>query len=115
MLYKTPTYYEFKVERYDERCIRCQVCVRQCSYNATFFNEEENRIFNIDANCVGCHRCDTYCPTDCITIKRVGENFKENANWNSWAIRNINKKKMPKIIDFNFQIFFFSFFLWSNK
>ena len=92
MLYKTPTYYEFKVERDDERCIRCQVCVRQCSYNSTFYNAEEDRIFNIDANCVGCHRCDTYCPTDCITIKRVGENFKENANWNSWAIRNVNKQ-----------------------
>src|SRR3972149_1354836 len=92
MLYKTPTYYEFKVERDDERCIRCQVCIHQSSYKGTFFNEEENRIYNIDANCVGCHRCDTYCPTDCITIKRVGENFKENANWNSWAIRNINKQ-----------------------
>lgn len=92
MLYRTPTYYEFKVERDDARCIRCKVCVRQCSYNSTFYDSEEDRIFNIDANCVGCHRCDTFCPTDCITIKRVGENFKENANWNAWAIRNLNKQ-----------------------
>lgn len=92
MLYRTPTYYEFKVERDDTRCIRCQVCVRQCSYSSTFYDAEDDRIFNIDANCVGCHRCDTFCPTDCITIRRVGENFKENANWNAWAIRNLNKQ-----------------------
>ena len=29
---------EYKVERDDDRCIRCLVCVRQCPYDATFYD-----------------------------------------------------------------------------
>ncbi len=85
-------YPEFTVERDDEKCIRCQVCVRQCSYDATFYDEDRDKITNDDHNCTGCQRCVMYCPTFCIDVKPREIGFKKNSHWAPQDIRNINKQ-----------------------
>lgn len=83
---------EFIIERNTDRCIDCQVCVRQCANLAHSFDEEEQRVASDDAKCVNCHRCVTLCPTRALTIRRNPLEFKENANWTSKAIREIYKQ-----------------------
>ena len=66
---KTYTPPDFHVIRDPDRCIKCRACVDQCSFDATFYDEEEDKIWNWDAKCVGCNRCAAFCPTEAITIE----------------------------------------------
>jgi len=83
---------EFIVERNDERCIRCQVCVRQSANLVHTHDQEEDRIVADDSKCVNCHRCVVLCPTRALTIRRNPLEFKENALWTASAIREIYKQ-----------------------
>ncbi|MFS8501705.1 MAG: glutamate synthase-related protein [Caldicoprobacter sp.] len=83
---------EFIIERNDARCIRCQVCVRQCANLAHIYDQEEDRVLADDSKCVNCHRCVTLCPTRAITIRKNPLEFKENASWTATAIREIYKQ-----------------------
>lgn len=87
--YLTP---EFIIDRNRDRCIDCQVCVRQCANKAHLFDEEEQRVVSDDLMCVNCHRCVTLCPTRALTIRRNPLEFKENANWTSKAMKEIYKQ-----------------------
>jgi len=80
---------KFKIERDRERCIDCQVCVRQCANNAHYYDEEEERVKSDDALCVNCQRCVTLCPTKALTIKDYPLEFRENHNWTKEAINSI--------------------------
>ncbi len=73
----------FKVIRDDDRCIRCKACVEQCSFDATFYDEEEDKIWNWDANCVSCDRCAAICPTEAITVETRGYSYRHNYSWGS--------------------------------
>ncbi len=45
---------EYVVERDEEKCIRCKVCVNQCTYETHSYDEEEDVIRSKDENCVNC-------------------------------------------------------------
>lgn len=87
--YNTP---EFIIERNTNRCIDCQVCVRQCANKAHSFDDEEQKVASDESKCVNCHRCVTMCPTRALTIRRNPLEFRENANWTSSVIRDIYKQ-----------------------
>ncbi len=80
---------EFTIERNNDKCIACQVCVRQCANDAHIYEEEEDRVETESSRCVGCHRCETLCPTKSITIRANQFQSKENAIWTSSVQRNI--------------------------
>jgi len=83
---------EFVVDRDPKRCIQCQVCVRQCSNDVHEHNAEEGTITTDSSRCVGCHRCATLCPAGAISIRQAELEFRPNANWSAYAIRNIYKQ-----------------------
>lgn len=83
---------DFLIERNRERCIGCQVCVRQCANEAHIWDEEEQRVIADDAKCVNCHRCVTLCPTHALTIRKYPLEFRENANWTASTIKAIYKQ-----------------------
>ncbi|MBO8168882.1 MAG: alpha-hydroxy-acid oxidizing protein [Thermoanaerobacteraceae bacterium] len=83
---------EFLIERNLERCIKCQVCVRQCANEAHRYDAETDTLSCDDLACVGCHRCVTLCPTKALTIRKFPLEFRTNANWTPDAIKAIYKQ-----------------------
>jgi glutamate synthase domain-containing protein 2 len=83
---------KFAVIRDPEKCIQCQVCVNQCSFNANYFDAEENEVKSRNENCVDCQRCVVYCPTRAITITNTPLEYRYHHNWTASVIEDINKQ-----------------------
>jgi len=78
---------EFMIDIDDSRCIRCEVCVRQCSYDARYYDAATDRIMTRDENCVNCNRCVVFCPTQATRIRYNPMTYRNNSNWRPEAIR----------------------------
>jgi glutamate synthase domain-containing protein 2 len=89
---------EYLVERDEKRCIRCKVCVNQCTYETHSYDEEEDVIRSKDENCVNCQRCVTFCPTHAITIRKNPNVIRENANWTMEALRDVKKQAESGVV-----------------
>ncbi len=83
---------EFKVERDEKRCIKCQVCVRQCGFKTHRYDAEENEIYSDEDKCVGCQRCAVLCPTNALTIKPHDYGYRPNANWTKDHFRELARQ-----------------------
>jgi glutamate synthase domain-containing protein 2 len=83
---------KFVVERDDSRCIRCEVCVNQCTFDVHAYDAEDDEIRSHEENCVGCHRCAVFCPTEALTIRRNPLDYRENYNWRPEVIEDIIKQ-----------------------
>ncbi len=83
---------KFIVERDDYRCIRCEVCVNQCTFDVHSYDTEDDEIRSCEENCVGCHRCVVFCPTTALTIRRNPLDYRENYNWRPEVIEDIIKQ-----------------------
>ena len=83
---------EYLVERDEKRCIRCKVCVNQCTYETHYYDPEEDEVCSKDENCVNCQRCVTFCPTHAITIRKNRNVYRDNVNWTQEAIRDLKKQ-----------------------
>ena len=83
---------KFVAERDMERCIRCKVCVNQCSFETHYHDVEDDAVRSREGNCVGCHRCAMFCPTQAITIKKAPMDYRENYNWRPEVIEDIIKQ-----------------------
>nr|WP_291956290.1 4Fe-4S dicluster domain-containing protein [Mahella sp.] len=62
---------EFLVIRDENRCIQCQVCVRQCSNEVHYLDEKDGKVKADDAKCVNCQRCVTFCPTHAARLQTL--------------------------------------------
>ncbi len=83
---------KFVVEREIEKCIRCKVCVNQCSFETHYYDTEEDEVASCNEKCVGCHRCVVFCPTQAITIRKTELGYRENQNWRPEIIEDIIKQ-----------------------
>jgi glutamate synthase domain-containing protein 2 len=83
---------EYLVERDQNRCIRCKVCVNQCTYETHSYDAEDDVIVSKDENCVNCQRCVTFCPTHAITIRKNPTVNRDNVNWTPEAIRDLKRQ-----------------------
>jgi len=82
----------FVVERDDSRCIRCEVCVNQCTFDVHAYDAQDDEIRSREENCVGCHRCVVFCPTEALTIRRNPVDYRDNYNWRPEIIEDIIKQ-----------------------
>jgi glutamate synthase domain-containing protein 2 len=89
---KTYVLPEYIIERDDKKCIRCKVCVNQCTYETHSYDEEDDVIRSKDENCVNCQRCVTFCPTHAITIRKNPNLIRENPNWTTEALRDAKRQ-----------------------
>jgi glutamate synthase domain-containing protein 2 len=83
---------KFKITRDEDRCIRCQVCVNQCSFGAQEYDPEEDRVVSREESCVGCQRCVVFCPTRALTVAYNPPDVRGNFNWRPEVIEDINKQ-----------------------
>ncbi len=83
---------KFIVKRDPERCIQCQVCVNQCTFDAHYYDAEDNQVRSREENCVGCHRCAIFCPARALTISRNPQDYRENYNWRPEVVEDILKQ-----------------------
>ena len=82
----------FLVERDEKRCIRCKVCVNQCSFETHYYDADDDQVRSNEGNCVGCHRCVLFCPTHALTIKKTELDYRDNQNWRPEVIEDIIKQ-----------------------
>ncbi len=73
----------------DDRCIRCETCVRQCGWEALRLDTRTDSIQPTEANCTGCHRCVTLCPTKAIWVEERPLDYRPNANWRPEYIEDV--------------------------
>ncbi len=83
---------EYVVERNQDRCIRCKVCVNQCTYETHYYDAEDDAIYSKNENCTGCLRCVIFCPTQAITIRKNPNSYRENSQWAQEVITAIKKQ-----------------------
>src|SRR5512141_518443 len=73
----------------DDRCIRCETCVRQCGWEALRLDARTDTIQPTEVNCTGCHRCVTLCPTKAIWVEERPLDYRPNANWRAEYIEDV--------------------------
>jgi len=83
---------DFLIERDPDRCIQCQVCVRQCANDVHEYDADEEVVRSDSTTCVGCHRCATLCPTNAVSIRRAPLEFRPHGNWTAEVLRNVYKQ-----------------------
>lgn len=83
---------EFAVERDYDKCIRCEVCIKQCAFDVHFYDEEECIIKHRSEDCVGCHRCAVLCPTKCIEIMPNRSQYRAHGSWAGEHVKDINRQ-----------------------
>lgn len=83
---------EFLVRRDLDRCVRCKVCVNQCTYETHYYDEEEDAVKSNDEKCVGCLRCASFCPANAISITPNPTAHRRNSHWTPEAINDVKKQ-----------------------
>jgi glutamate synthase domain-containing protein 2 len=83
---------KFKVNRDEDRCIQCQVCVNQCSFETNYYDAEDDEVRSREENCVGCQRCALFCPTKALNITYSPPEYRGNYNWRPEVIEDISRQ-----------------------
>ena len=83
---------KFIVERDQDRCIKCEVCANQCSFDSHYYDVDDNEMKIKPGNCVGCHRCVIFCPTGALTVRRNPLEYRDNQNWRPEYIEDVYKQ-----------------------
>lgn len=68
------------------------MCCRVCSFDVHSYDADSDVVCSDSSRCVGCHFCESLCPTSAITIKRNASDLKENYHWSRLAIDNITRQ-----------------------
>ncbi|MCD6453458.1 MAG: alpha-hydroxy-acid oxidizing protein [Dehalococcoidales bacterium] len=83
---------KFIIQRDQERCIQCKVCITQCSVDTHYYDTEDDEVKSYPDTCVGCQRCVVFCPTQALTVKKNPNEYRENYNWSPEVIEDITKQ-----------------------
>lgn len=85
-------YPDFEIKRDWDKCINCNICVKQCSNEAHYIDAKSGNLCADDSKCVNCQRCVVMCPTRALKITRTDNIMRENVNWSTQSIKEIYKQ-----------------------
>jgi NAD-dependent dihydropyrimidine dehydrogenase PreA subunit len=57
----------------DERCIRCDICVRVCPANVFAKDDGGLPVIARQQDCQTCYLCEIYCPTDALFVAAAAD------------------------------------------
>ena len=77
---------DFLWRRDADRCGLCKRCVQQCGFDALTW---ENGPVPDPAKCVGCHRCEAFCPQRAITIEPNPQYLRPHPLWTESHRKNL--------------------------
>jgi glutamate synthase domain-containing protein 2 len=80
---------EFLWAHDEERCRRCKRCIMQCGWQALSW---QDAVVADSSKCVGCHRCEVFCPEQCISILPNPQFYKPHDLWSLTHRRNVWKQ-----------------------
>ena len=80
------------VVRDPDKCIQCEVCVRQCAFLAHSYDADANKVETDCSKCVGCLRCANMCPTGAITVSEYPQKIRNNINWSEKQLKELYKQ-----------------------
>ncbi|OQA92463.1 MAG: Glutamate synthase (NADPH) large chain precursor [Elusimicrobia bacterium ADurb.Bin231] len=83
---------DYLVTRDPEKCIQCEVCVRQCAFNAHTYDAEKHRVDTDCSKCVGCFRCVYMCPTGALSVSEFSGRMANSANWTDKQLKELYKQ-----------------------
>lgn len=83
---------DYEVVRDQDKCIKCKVCVRQCSNEVHTYDEKRDVLHADNSKCVNCHRCVTLCPAKALKIVKTDHCFKPSANYTEEVIKDIYRQ-----------------------
>jgi glutamate synthase domain-containing protein 2 len=72
---------DYEIVRDESKCIKCQVCARQCANAVHSYDDESDEMNSDGGDCAACQRCVTLCPTKALSVRRRATEFRQNANW----------------------------------
>ena len=82
----------FDVIRDKDRCIKCQVCARQCSNEVHRYDADLDMMISDSQQCVDCQRCVCICPTGALKIVDNPNKFRNNSNWSQQIMTEVYKQ-----------------------
>lgn len=83
---------EFAIDRDYDKCIKCEVCIRQCAFKVHYKDEDDDTIRHYAEECVGCHRCAVLCPTNALSIQTNPAQYRTHGSWSSEHVKDINRQ-----------------------
>jgi len=89
---KSMQFPEYQVIRDVEKCIQCEVCVRQCGFEVHATDADTGKVEADSAKCVSCLRCATLCPTQALTIEPYPLAVKGSDNWTAKRMQELWKQ-----------------------
>jgi glutamate synthase domain-containing protein 2 len=69
-----------------ERCAKCKRCIQQCGFKALTW--QDGPVVDV-SECVGCHRCEAFCPQGAITIRPNPQYYRPHPLWTDGHRRNL--------------------------
>lgn len=85
-------YQLYEVIRNENKCIKCKVCVSQCSNKVHILNEKDNQIVIDDSKCVNCLRCVVFCPTNALKVIKYRNEPNSDNTWTNKIVSEISKQ-----------------------